>query len=160
MTSQQFHALVEERSDEYGENDGDGPLTLAELAKLERQKGIRFPAFYKEFLSTYGAGEFGSVTVLSPDPKSRFPIWETTSRLKNQGCNFMGVVELDSDYYGFLIEQGVCSNKIWSVDHEFGYSIGDAGYPDFFDLLAKVGLGIWDDDEDVEPEEAGDSAEH
>jgi hypothetical protein len=49
MTSEQFHALVEERSDEYGENEGDAPLTLAELAKLERQKGIRFPAFYKGF---------------------------------------------------------------------------------------------------------------
>jgi hypothetical protein len=91
-----------------------------------------FPAFYKEFISTYGAGEFGSVTVLSPDPKSRFTIWETTSRLENRECNFMGVVESDSDYYGFLIEQGVCSNDIWSADHELGYEIGSAGYTDFF----------------------------
>jgi len=54
--------------DESGETDGDAPLTLAELVRIERQRGTRFPAFYKEFLSTYGAGEFGSVTVLSPDP--------------------------------------------------------------------------------------------
>ena len=52
----------------------------------------------------YGAGEFGSVTVLSPDPESGFPIWETTSRIENRECNFMGVVEVDSDYYGFLVE--------------------------------------------------------
>ena len=62
---------------------------------------------------------------LSPDPKSRFPIWETTARLENRECNFMGVVESDSNYYGFLIEQGVCSNDIWSADHDFGYEIGD-----------------------------------
>ena len=105
MTSDEFHGLVEECSDQFGETDGESPLTLAQLMQFERQKGIRFPAFYKEFISTYGAGEFVSVTVLSPDPKSRFPIWETTSRLENRECNFMGVVESDSDYYGFLIEQ-------------------------------------------------------
>ena len=37
----------------------------------------------------------------------------------------MGVVESDSNYCGFLIEQGVCSNDIWSADHDFGYEIGD-----------------------------------
>jgi hypothetical protein len=132
MTSDEFHRFVEECLDQFGETDGDEPLTLAQLKKFERQKGIRFPAFYKEFISTYGAGEFGSVTVLSPDPKSRFPIWETTSRLENRECNFMGVVESDSNYYGFLIEQGVCSNDIWSADHDFGYEIGDASYPDYF----------------------------
>lgn len=25
--------------------------------------------------------------------------------MENPECNFMGVVELDSDYYGFLVEQ-------------------------------------------------------
>jgi hypothetical protein len=79
MTSEEFHALVEDCSDESGEADRDAPLTLAELARLERQKGVRFPPFYKDFISTYGAGEFGSVTVLSPDPNSRFTLWETTS---------------------------------------------------------------------------------
>jgi len=95
----------------------------------------------------YGAGEFGSVTVLSPDPESGFPIWETTLRLENRECNFMGVVEMDSDYYGFLIEHGVCSNDIWRVDHELDYDILYTDYPDFYDFLAKVGLGIWDESE-------------
>jgi hypothetical protein len=115
MTSDEFHGLVEECSDQFGETDGDAPLTLAQLKEFEQQKGIRFPAFYKEFISTYGAGEFGSVTVLSPDPQSIFPIWETTARLENRECNFMGVVESDSNYYGFLIEQGVCSNETKSA---------------------------------------------
>ena len=73
---------------------------------------------HKEFL---GTGDFGCVTVLSPDPKSGFPIWETASRSETRECSFMGVVELDSDYYGFMIEHGVCSNDIWSADHEFAY---------------------------------------
>jgi hypothetical protein len=140
MTSEEFHGLVEECSYDFDGAQRDAPLTLSRLAQLERQKGIRFPGFYKEFLSMYGPGDFGCVTVLSPDPKSSFAIWETTSRLENRECNFIGVVEVDSDYYGFLVEQGVCSNDIWSADHDFGYQIGDAGYPDFFDFLAKVAL--------------------
>jgi hypothetical protein len=57
------------------------------------------------------------------------------------------VVEIDSDYYGFLIEQGVCSNDIWYADHELGYEIDYTKHPDFFDFLAKVALGIWEEDE-------------
>ena len=57
----------------------------------------------------------------------------------------MGVVDRDSDYLGFLIEQRVCANDIWVCDHEFGYEIGETGYTDFFDFLTKVGLGIWDE---------------
>ena len=90
MTREEFLALVEEHTDEPAEYDENAPLTLAQLARFERQKGIRFPAFYKEFLSMYGPGDFGSVTVLSPDPESEFPIWETTLRLENRECNFMG----------------------------------------------------------------------
>ena len=56
MTSEEFHALVEQYTYEPGDYNESAPLTLAQLARLERQKGIRFPAFYKEFLSMYGAG--------------------------------------------------------------------------------------------------------
>jgi hypothetical protein len=70
MTSEEFHALVEEYYDASCPVDREKPLTLAQLAYFERRKDIRFPAFYKEFLSMYGAGEFGAVTVLSPDPES------------------------------------------------------------------------------------------
>jgi hypothetical protein len=52
-------------------------------------------------------------------------------------------------FYGFPIEQGVCSNDIWSVDHEFGYEVyymDYMEYPDFFDFLAKVALGVWEED--------------
>jgi hypothetical protein len=157
MTSEEFHALVEQYTYEPGDYNDSAPLTFAQLARLERQKGFRFPAFYKEFLSMYGEGEFGCVTVLSPNPESGFPIWETTLRLESRECNFMGVVELDSDYFGFLIEHGVCSNDIWRSDHELGYDILYADYPDFYDFLAKVGLGIWDESEASEQEDDGES---
>jgi hypothetical protein len=72
----EFHALLDEYAGESEVDRGDAPLTLARLGGLERQKGVKFPAFYKEFLSMYGAGDFGLITVLSPDPKSQFPIWK------------------------------------------------------------------------------------
>jgi hypothetical protein len=37
MTSDEFHGLVEECSDQFGETDGDEPLTLAQLMQFERQ---------------------------------------------------------------------------------------------------------------------------
>ena len=103
MTNQEFHDLVEANTEDSGEGDNDSPLSLAQLAQLEREKGIQFPDAYKEFLSRYGAGDFGSVTVLSPDPKSEFKIWETKASLESHECGFVGVVDIDSDYYGFLI---------------------------------------------------------
>jgi hypothetical protein len=145
MSSEEFHALLDEYAWESEVDRRDLPLTLARLAEFERQKGVKFPAFYKEFSSMYGAGDFGSITVLSPDPDSQFRISETTSQLENREFNFMGVVDPDSDYFGFLIEQGVCANDIWMCDHEFGYEIGETDYTDFFDFLTKGGLGIWDE---------------
>jgi hypothetical protein len=65
MSSEEFHALVDEYAWESEVDRRDSPLTLARLAELERQKSVKFPAFYKEFLSMYGAGDFGSTTVLS-----------------------------------------------------------------------------------------------
>jgi phosphopantetheinyl transferase len=70
MSSEEFHALLDEYGWESELDRRDEPLTLARLAELERQKGVRFPAFYKEFLSMHGAGDFGGITVLSPDPQS------------------------------------------------------------------------------------------
>ena len=153
MTSDEFHELAEECSYDFDGAQRDPPLTLSRLVQLEKQKGIRFPVFYKEFLRMYGPGDFGCVTVLSPEPKSGISISETTSRLENRECNF----EVDSNYYGFLIEHGVCSNDVWIADHDFGYQIGDAGYSDFFDFLAKAALNVWDDEEEIEQEDEGEA---
>ena len=62
------------------------------------------------------------------------------------------MVALDSDYYGFLIEHGVCSNDVWRVDHGLDYDIFYTDYPDLYDFLAKVGLGIWGESEASEQE--------
>ena len=37
------------------------------------------------------------------------------------------------------------------------YDILYADYPDFYDFLAKVGLGIWDESEASEQEDDGES---
>jgi len=152
MTSDEFHRLAEERGYDFDGAERDAPLTLNRLAELERQKGIKFPAFYKGFLGMYGAGDFGCVTVLSPEPGSRFGIWEKASQLEDRECNFIAVVDLDSYHFGFLVEQGVCSNDIWNVDHDFEPEVWDADYPDF-GFLAKVALNVWDDEDEIEEEE-------
>jgi len=49
MTSEDFHDLVEENTEDSGKGANDSPLTLAKLAHLECQKGIKFPDASKEF---------------------------------------------------------------------------------------------------------------
>jgi SMI1-KNR4 cell-wall len=144
MTSEEFHGLVKKHAHNTGRYD-EWPLTALRLAEIEREIAIELPGFYKEFLSIYGAGDFGAVTVLSPDPKSEFPAWESNSIAKNRECNFIGVVDVDSDYYGFLVEQGICSNDIWRSDRDLGNEVSSTGYPDFFEFLAKAALGVWSD---------------
>jgi hypothetical protein len=68
---------------------GEGVRLALRSAQLERRNVMRFLAFYKEFLGVLGPEDFGCVTFLSPDPKSSFAIWETTSRLDNRECNFV-----------------------------------------------------------------------
>ena len=63
------------------------------------------------------------------------------------------MVEEDSNYYGFLIEHGVCSNDVRIADHDFGYQTGDAGYSDVFYFLAKVALNVRDDEGEIEQED-------
>jgi hypothetical protein len=79
---------ADSKSFSFPASDNEAPsldrLSRTRPAQLERRKGIRFPAFYKEFLSMYGPGDFGCVTVLSPEPESGIAIWETTSRLENR----------------------------------------------------------------------------
>jgi antitoxin YobK len=144
MTSEEFHRLVEIHAYHTGRYD-ERPLTSWQLTQIEREIGIKLPEFYKEFLSAYGAGDFGAVTLLSPDPKSEFPAWEINSMAENRECNFIGIVELDSDYYGFLVEHGVCSNDIWRSDYELGREICSTGYSDLFEFLARAALGVWGD---------------
>ena len=55
MTSEAFYALLDVYEWESELDRRDSPLTLARLVELERLKGVRFSAFYKEFLSRCGA---------------------------------------------------------------------------------------------------------
>ena len=41
----------------------------------------------------------------------------------------------------------------WIADHDSDMQIGDAGYSDFFDFLAKAALNVWDDEEEIEQED-------
>jgi hypothetical protein len=45
----------------------------------------------------------------------------------------------------------------WIADHDFGYQIGDAGYSDFFDFLAKAALNVCDDEEEIAQEDEGET---
>jgi hypothetical protein len=45
----------------------------------------------------------------------------------------------------------------WNADHDFGYLIDDERCSDFFDFLVKVALNVWDEEEDIERDDEGES---
>ena len=52
------------------------------------------------------------------------------------------MVEIDSNFYGLLVEQEVCSNDTWCSDHGLGYEIDYTEHPDFFDFLATLSASV------------------
>jgi hypothetical protein len=67
----------------------------------------------------------------------------------------MGVVEMDSNYYGSSLSTVSAQMKFWIADHDFGSQICNAGYSDFFEILAEVAFNVWDNEEEIGQEDEG-----
>ena len=74
----------------------------------------------------------------------------------------MGVVQLDSDYYGFVIEHGVCS-----IQMRFGAPITNSDMRSamqvtqiFLIFLIKWRSTFWDDEEEVGRQDDGQAQRH
>ena len=82
MTQDEFDDLIQEIREEDPEQleseffIRDKPLKEDKLAKLEQKAGFTLPEEYRNFLKRFGAGDIGTITVLSPDPESDFSLWK------------------------------------------------------------------------------------
>src|ERR1700737_3828613 len=82
MTQDEFDDLIQEIREEDPEQlDSeffirDKPMKEDKLAKLEQKAGFTLPEEYRSFLKRFGAGDIGTITVLSPDPESDFSLWK------------------------------------------------------------------------------------
>jgi|GEM_PF-1096373 len=97
----------------------DIPLSDHKLKSLEERFGIELPAAYRYHLMRFGAGEFGSGEVFSPDPMSEWNWWKHFEQLEplsqiqvipfsdsNTDCN------VRMDYYVFVKKGNEISDEV------------------------------------------------
>jgi SMI1 / KNR4 family (SUKH-1) len=147
MTQDEFDDLIQEIREEDPEQlDSeffvrDKPLREDKLAKLEQKATFTLPEEYRNFLKRFGAGDIGTITVLSPDPESDFSLWKGQEPFEK--VSWVPVVDDGkSNYYGFVVENGICSREVWFADQDLGYELSGTDYDDFYELIAAEAFGV------------------
>jgi hypothetical protein len=147
MTQEEFDDLIKEIREEDPEQLSsdylvrEEPLKEETLAKLEKKAGFRFPEEYRYFLKKFGAGEIGTVTVLSPDPESQFSMWDGREEFNREtGVPF--AEDGNGNYYAFLVENNACSKDVWVAEAGAGGDLTYTDHEDFFEFIAVVGFGV------------------
>lgn len=120
--------------------DGDPPAVDADILEAEALLGVEFPVEYKIFVKEFGGGYFGYTNVFSPTTSGYWSIVERNRLAGENSGDFLAFSDNGvGDYYGFVVEDGVCSKTVYFFDHETS-DISESGYADLFDYLADVGL--------------------
>ena len=147
MTQDEFDDLIQEIREEDPEQlDSeffvrDKPLKEDKVAKLEQKAGFALPEEYRNFLKRFAAGDIGTITVLSLDPESDFSLWKNQEPFEK--VNWIPVVDDGkSNFYGLVVENGVCSREIWFADQDLGYELSGTDYEDFYQLIATEAFGV------------------
>jgi SMI1/KNR4 family protein SUKH-1 len=147
MTQDEFDDLIQEIREEDPEQlDSeffvrDKPLKEDKVAKLEQKAGFTLPEEYRNFLKRFGAGDIGTITVLSLDPESDFSLWKNQEPFEK--VNWIPVVDDGkSNFYGLVVENGACSREIWFADQDLGYELSGTDYEDFYQLIATEAFGV------------------
>ncbi len=146
MTHEEFEDLIKEIREEDPDQLSseylvrDNPLKEEVLSRFENKAGFTFPEEYRYFLKRYGAGEIGTVTILSPDPDSQFALSLSDDDPSRKG----GVAfaqDSDGNSYAFLVENNVCSKDVWLAERNGHGDLTYTDYEDFFEFVAEVGFG-------------------
>lgn len=121
------------------ELERDLPLSDRQLDEAEEQLGLSLPHDYRRFLSEFGAGYFGFAVVYSPEAASEFFMFR-----KGRGVPAEYIPVSDNgcgDLYLFRVEDSICSEELYFLDHETG-EISPTKYGNIPDYLLRVGLGL------------------
>jgi hypothetical protein len=147
MTQEEFDDLIKEIREEDPEQLNsdylvrEGAVKEELLIALEKKAGFNLPEEYRYFLKRFGAGEIGTVTVLSPDPESQFSMWNGRDEFDREfGVPF--AEDSNGNYYAFLVENNLCSKDVWVAERNNRGDLTSTDYGDFFDFIAAVGFGV------------------
>src|ERR1700730_6900799 len=141
MTQDEFDDLIQEIREEDPEQleseffIRDKALKEDKLGKLEQKAGFTLPEEYRNFLKRFGAGDIGTITVLSLDPESDFSLWKGEEPFEK--VSWVPVVQGGkSNFYRFVIEAGACSREVLFADQDLGYELSGADDQDFYQHIA------------------------
>lgn len=119
----------------------DAPMTDERIAVLERERGIVLDRQFRRFLITYGAGDFLYSRIYSVDPESEWSLWRQSQFVDGIGYTILPFSDNGcGDYYAFRIVDGICSARLYWLDHELGYPIAETEYEDFNSFIAETAL--------------------
>jgi len=144
MNRKEFSSIVQDlkktRPIWFGlESDPEG--TDSEISEVEKELLIRLPKEYKEFVQDFGGGYFGFTNVFSVNNQSEWYIVELNRQTGLLGSHSLLIISDNQtgDYFGFNVENGVCSSNIMFYDHETN-QIEKTDYNNLYEYLLKVGL--------------------
>lgn len=123
------------------ELQADPPGTKADIASVEKQLDVSLPEEYQQFVKLFGGGYFAFTVVYSVAAHSQWNIIR-----QNQILNLwhtQGFIAFSDnhagDYYGYMIENGLLSERIYEYDHETE-QVNSTKYRNLYAFLMEVGL--------------------
>ncbi|TWU32439.1 SMI1 / KNR4 family protein [Novipirellula aureliae] len=119
----------------------DAPMSEDRITELERERNIVLNRQYRRFLMTYGAGDFLYSQIYSFDPNSDWNLWRESDFVDGIGTTILPFSDNGAgDYLAFKLLDGKCSDCVYWIDHELGYTISDSEYEDFNKWVAECAL--------------------
>jgi hypothetical protein len=114
--------------------------TDTQITNVEKQLSVSLPKEYKNFVKMFGGGYFAFTKIFSVSNGELNLIQQNNQINLINSHNFITVSENEvGDFYGFEIENGICSPKVKFYDHEINI-VEETQFEDLYQYLLKVGL--------------------
>lgn len=114
--------------------------TPADLARVERELGVRLPPQYRHFLQVHGAGQFLFVELLPAGDAHRWA--ETLLQANPPPVTFVAIAPVGTgDYWGFVVRPDrLCDHAVTLRYHE-DHALEPA-FDDFLDFITTEALRL------------------
>jgi hypothetical protein len=119
---------------------GDGPASDEDLEAAERDLGCRLPLAYRQFVRTFGGGEFAFTAIYSPTIDSEKSIVEANRLSWVSREEFVAFADNGAgDYYGWVVINGEAVDEVVLLDHNSN-RLRPSDFPDFIEFIEREGL--------------------
>jgi hypothetical protein len=142
MGLKEFRSLVERsrlKHPVWFQLETERPAKSEDITAIKSALGLQLPWAYKHFAAEYGGGYFAFATVYAIDPDSDWNILR-----RNVGSPVPSFLAFSDngcgDLSGFRIDEGRCSDEVFTWDHETSSVSPIPRSENMFSFLAEVAL--------------------